>query len=281
MPKTETKMDEERLRRLVRELTAEGARVGAVTNRRVDHVKGLAFVLRDPDQANLAQLLDRVDFTLPLSAEGLDTLEHLKRIVADNHRLKGLAVTDELTGLYNVRFFRDRLEVELERVKRTGKPCSLIMLDLDKFKAVNDSHGHQAGDEVLISVAEMIRISIRAMDIPVRYGGDEVAVILPDTGSIDAFHTADRIRARIEDDPRTGKYGVTASVGLATHHFFDQEAEARFLVDRADQALYQAKRDGGNRVWFHDAERLREIPTEVSVSERDSLFSGFGFDERQ
>ncbi|MEW6263759.1 MAG: GGDEF domain-containing protein [Thermodesulfobacteriota bacterium] len=264
-------LDIQRLEKLADELVKAGALAGLL--RGDDNTaQGLAFLLQDPRADQIKDLLERVDLTLTLSPDSLETLRCLKALVSENQRLKELSVSDGLTGLYNHRYFQERLEVELKRVNRTEKPCSLIMIDLDRFKHVNDLHGHQQGDELLKAMADIIRRGIRAVDMPARYGGDEFAVILPDTGLTAALALAERIRGLIAEDPRTARYGVTGSIGLATHQHYDQE-EARDLIERADQALYQAKRLGGDRTWFFESDQVKEKPTEVTVSERDSLFT--------
>ena len=268
---SETDITLEELENLARELLEVGALAGPVTSDGEERAKGLAFLIRDLTSDRLREILERVDLRVPLSENSMETLEALKQVVDENRELRALSVTDTLTGLFNRRFFRDRLSVEMQRVRRSEKPCSLIMLDLDKFKPVNDTHGHQAGDELLRAVADIIRNNIRSVDMPVRYGGDEMAVILPDTSLIAAHKIAERIRNELEKDPKTAQYKVTASLGLATHHHWDSE-EMDGLIRRADQALYTAKSQGGNTVWFLEIDRDKEKPTEVTVSERDSLF---------
>jgi diguanylate cyclase (GGDEF)-like protein len=270
---SETDITLDELESLARELLEVGALAGPVTSNGEDHAKGLAFLIRDLTSDRLHEILERVDLRIPLTENSMATLEALKQVVDENRELRELSVTDTLTGLFNRRFFRDRLSVEMQRVRRSEKPCSLIMMDLDRFKSVNDTHGHQAGDELLRQVAEIIRNNIRAVDMPVRYGGDEMAVILPDTSLIAAHKMADRMRAEFEKNPQTAQYGVTASLGLATHHHWDSE-DVEGLIRRADQALYKAKDQGGNMVWFLEIDRDKEKPTEVTVSERDSLFLG-------
>ena len=146
------------------------------------------------------------------------------------------------------------------------------MIDLDRFKPVNDQHGHQAGDDLLRAAADLIRKGVRAVDIPVRYGGDEMAVILPDTSLASAMKLADRIRAAFgKRSAYRALSGVTGSFGVSVHQLFDQE-EANTFIERADMALYRAKAQGGNRVFSLESDREKEKDTEVSVSERDALF---------
>ena len=259
------------LEKLVRELIQAGALTGSVTTSRGRRTKGLAFLFRDMRAPEVKKLLGRVDLTLPLSTDLFKTLSAVREIFRENRHLRELSVRDTLTGLFNIRHFEERLQIELERVRRSEKPCSLLMIDLDNFKGVNDSLGHLAGDDLLRDAADIIQNSVRAVDVPVRYGGDEFAVILPDTGTRSASRLAERIRSQIESDPRTAEFGVTASFGLATHQHFDQE-DLKDVVDRADKALYEAKGEGGNRVWWFEADRRKEAPTGVTVEERHSLY---------
>src|SRR5262245_13936174 len=160
------------------------------------------------------------------------------------------AVTDELTGLANVRAFFATLDREVERARRFGTPLGLIMLDLDDFKRVNDDYGHQQGDEVLALVAGVLRDEIRELDTAARYGGEELAVILPQTDAAGAALLAERMRAALESlhVPRMGGRGrlsVTASLGVAAMPESAQDRDG--LIAAADAALYAAKRAGKNR----------------------------------
>jgi diguanylate cyclase (GGDEF)-like protein len=161
------------------------------------------------------------------------------------------AVTDELTGLANVRAFLSTLDRELERGRRFDTPLGLIMLDIDDFKRVNDDYGHPQGDEVLAQVAAVVRDQTRELDIAARYGGEELAVILPQTDAAGAELLAERMRAAIESlhVPRVGRSGtlsVTASFGVAAVP--DSALDRGGLIGAADAALYAAKRAGKNRV---------------------------------
>jgi len=263
-------LEPDRLERLTRELIEAGAAAGPITAKGDGRAKGLAFLLKDMTGAELEKLLSRVDLNVPLSSDALETLEALKNLVAENRKLQELSVRDTLTGLYNRRYFRQRLRIELERIKRTEHPCSLIMIDLDKFKPVNDRYEHQAGDELLRHVADIIQANIRTVDVPVRYGGDEFAVILPDTDLRAAAKTAERIREHLAGDPRITDYGVTGSFGLAAQHHFES-IDLESLIERADQSMYRAKQEGGNRLWFFEAARIKELSTEITPVEKEDL----------
>jgi diguanylate cyclase (GGDEF)-like protein len=161
------------------------------------------------------------------------------------------AVTDELTGLFNLRHFHETLDGEIERSRRFNQPVGLMMLDIDDFKAVNDTYGHQQGDLVLIEVGRVLRALSRDIDEPARYGGEEMAVILPQTDVAGAELLAERMRAavagieidRLDGD---GRLRVTASFGVASLPANAGDKDG--LIAEADAALYRAKRTGKNRV---------------------------------
>jgi two-component system, cell cycle response regulator len=162
-----------------------------------------------------------------------------------------MALTDALTGLFNRRYMESHLSTLIEQALARGKPLSALVLDIDYFKSINDSHGHDAGDDVLRDFAMRIRRSIRGIDLACRYGGEEFVVIMPETDMAVATMVAERLRRRIAADPFTIQQGtrnipVTISIGIAALGGRDDDA-AR-LLKRADQALYRAKRDGRNRV---------------------------------
>jgi diguanylate cyclase (GGDEF)-like protein len=161
------------------------------------------------------------------------------------------AVTDELTGLFNHRRFQEVMTQEVERARRYGQEMGLIMLDIDNFKRVNDTYGHLQGDMVLREVARVLRQSSREIDEPARYGGEEMAVALPQTDLEGAYRFAERVRRRIEalDLPLLdgdGTLKVTASFGAASLAKSPGEGKDA-LVAAADAALYRAKRSGKNR----------------------------------
>ncbi|MBO8128876.1 MAG: sensor domain-containing diguanylate cyclase [Peptococcaceae bacterium] len=160
------------------------------------------------------------------------------------HRLEREAETDFLTGLLNKRALRNLLVTELERTTRYGTPLSVIFLDIDDFKAYNDTFGHVAGDVVLQKTAEIIKNSIRIVDTACRYGGEEFVIILPGTKGEGAARVAERIRKSIETYPFPHRQ-VTASLGVASAKKNDSVDS---LFARADQACYQAKRQGKNRL---------------------------------
>ena len=161
-----------------------------------------------------------------------------------NARLTDIALTDGLTGLRNHRAFKERLASEVARSRNEGHPLSLILLDVDEFKAYNDRFGHPEGDEALKEVARALASVARSSDLVARHGGEEFAILLPETDERGARALAERLRAAVQQTPWP-KRPVTASFGVATLREGD---DAERLVADADEALYRAKRAGRNRV---------------------------------
>ncbi len=156
------------------------------------------------------------------------------------------AMTDALTGLYNHRYFQERLERETKLADRNCNQVSLILLDLDHLKRINDTHGHRVGDAALCHVARVMQTTVREVDICARYGGEEFVIILPQCGREDAINVAERLREAIASTPVQKAGQVTASVGVATYPSAAKSKEE--LVEMADRAMYLAKAAGRNRV---------------------------------
>jgi diguanylate cyclase (GGDEF)-like protein len=163
--------------------------------------------------------------------------------------LRQLALTDSQTLAYNRRYLLPRLRQELERAQRQGEPLSLMMIDLDHFKHVNDHHGHAAGDAVLAAFADRVRGCVRGADVMFRRGGEEFVLLMPATDEHQALIVAERVRGRLAQEPLQARRGVlvvqTVSIGLAT---WDGVEAPEALEERADLAMYEAKRRGRNRV---------------------------------
>lgn len=173
-------------------------------------------------------------------------------VALENAYLYYIAITDELTHLFTQRHFRSSIDREFREFLHYGKKLTLLMVDLDNFKAVNDTYGHPAGDHVLRRVAGCVMDSIRDNDLAFRYGGEEFAVLLPATGGRGGSHVAERIRqsvAQVVVREGGAEIRVTVSIGLATCP--DQAGSVRDLILAADSALYEAKRAGKNRVVVH------------------------------
>ena len=193
--------------------------------------------------------------------------------------LVNLSSRDALTGLANRRAFELALAREIDRVARSGEPALLLGLDIDHFKRVNDSHGHNAGDQVIKAVASALIDSVRPMDLVARVGGEEFAIILPNCGSAFGETVAERVRRRVERMPVIVAPGqqitVTVSIGGAFAPQWVRSTPALW-VERADQQLYRAKAQGRNLVQLE--------PTAVSVvsnEERRLLFETFQFQDHE
>ncbi len=192
----------------------------------------------DPDE-----LVARVNVQMKLKS----LQDELKR---SNDLLKELSNTDPLTRLYNRRYFNQVLENELGRAKRYEETLSLIILDIDHFKAINDTHGHQNGDTVLAEIADLIRLGRRPYDIVARYGGEEFVLVLPGTTLQGGEILAERLRYAVQSHsfaPPLQSLAVTLSAGVALFPSLGI-ADADSLIRAADEALYRAKRNGRNRV---------------------------------
>lgn len=216
-------------------LQARGHAVGAVVG--IDLVRSTTMPQLRPDVAGpLAGLLEA-------AAAALDNTIRLQRVEA-------LSVTDDLTGLYNSRYLNMALRRESKRAVRSGRPLSLLFLDLDGFKTVNDAHGHLLGSRALVETAEVVRSCSRETDIVARFGGDEFAVILPDTGGQGASAVAERVRERLAAFRFLAAEGLnvrlTVSVGVATLPEAALSAEA--LIEAADAAMYRVKDRGKNGI---------------------------------
>lgn len=186
-----------------------------------------------------------------------ERIAHLERENLDllmQHRvLEEISARDSLTGLYNRWFVMEKIESEMNRALRHGAPISVLMLDLDHFKNVNDSFGHSVGDEVLKSVGQVLRESCRVYDVPGRYGGEEFCIVLPETRINNTTGVAERIRSRLAQTQLAiggQSISVTASIGVAGMDSSSGESvlSAAALLERADRALYAAKNHGRNRV---------------------------------
>jgi diguanylate cyclase (GGDEF)-like protein len=162
-----------------------------------------------------------------------------------------LATVDALTGCLNRRAFMERLERELDRVSRYQTEFSVLMIDLDRFKTVNDSRGHLVGDSVLRQMGDLLRREVRSVDLAARYGGEEFVIVLPETDTEGALVFAERLRKRVQQanfaemgDP----LNITVSIGVACASSDEDVPTPDSLIERADEALYRAKNQGRNRV---------------------------------
>ncbi len=242
----------------------------------------LSDLLRHRDQVTRALGRDP-----GLRVATIDYLSNVKKLLANPtiversqlERTERSAVTDALTRLYNRRYFMSALALEVRRSHRYSLRLSLLMIDLDEFKLLNDRHGHLFGDLVLQRLGQIMRRALRDADLPCRYGGEEFAVILPETDRLGAYAVAERIRQKTDqvfsEGPVAGKMvTVEFSAGIAS--LPEDGLDPATLIARADQALYQSKRNGKNRVSLYHSERRRAIRYPARASARIGLVTSDG-----
>lgn len=216
------------------------------------------------------------DITLkpcPAGDDKCTNLSEVQRLREEVRQLSNMVRTDELTGLFNFRYFNQALSLEMERTRRSGQPTCLIMFDLDHFKDVNDVHGHEVGNILLKHVASLVQKTVRRLDIPCRYGGEEFTIILPDTTLRQGVRFANRLRLIIENSPvKAGDImlGIEASFGVDVYSRGHSLTEKEF-VEKVDGFLYLAKQQGRNQVCHEKF----DSDTSVSVDEKSQLLSDF------
>ena len=197
------------------------------------------------DQPNAFDAQD-LQFLSVIGYQMAASLKHFQRFSS----IKNIAIYDTLTNLYNRRYFEERLEVETQKSFFSDTTLSLVMVDIDHFKRVNDTFGHTEGDRVLCEIASLLKTSVRKKDTVARYGGEEFILILPEAGLEESSMIAERIRRLVEDTPfEIGQAQINLTVSLGISNFPSHQARSKEeLVKMADLALYDAKRRGRNRV---------------------------------
>lgn len=208
----------------------------------IRYVTRSIFPLRGADEAIVGGIVANVDVT--------ERVHYERELKSLNERLENLAVTDGLTGLKNHRAFREYLNQQFSIASQRSLALSLVLLDVDKFKELNDTFGHPAGDEVLKQVAQILKDNSRESDFIARYGGEEFVIVLPNTEGVVAYEVAERLRTAIEQ-ASWQHCAVTASFGVAT--LMPITPDVQTLIDEADKALYQSKTEGRNRVTLWNA----------------------------
>ncbi len=214
--------------------------------------------------------------TCPVGEPQCRVIDKMTALHLENRKLSKLVHTDTLTGLYNFRHFIRSLEQEMERSRRTLMPTGLIFVDLDFFKKVNDTWGHETGNLALVQTADLLGRFVRKIDIACRYGGEEFAIILPSTDLSTTRQVAERLRAAIEETPLlhdNHSLSLTASLGVDIFKGFEGESPQAF-IKRADTYLYEAKNNGRNQVCTAQYE-VEENKTQVSHEEKDALHGLF------
>jgi len=204
--------------------------------------------------AHLSSSLENVLTRQELANANARLRDHDIRLMQLNLQLQQLAHTDDATGLFNKRRLFEQLQAEIARARRYGEILSCLMLDIDEFKQVNDTYGHQAGDEVLRQIGSLLRRSLRVTDFVARYGGEEFTVLLPRTDNSGAYRVAENLRRTMkayEFILSSARVHLTVSIGIASCTKFDK-LDAQQIILRADNALYRAKRSGRDRVCFSE-----------------------------
>ena len=195
---------------------------------------------------------DAVDDPLPKHIRLAANL--VEQMIENSIRFENLTSVDKLTRIYNRRFYDTQIGIEIERATRTGTKLSLLVMDVDDFKRINDTYGHQKGDEALTVVADLVKANLRKIDLPFRYGGEEFVILLPGTSDVEAIHTAERLRLVVDEhekfkDSHENAIPLTVSSGAAV--FPDHARTKDEWFAKADTALMRAKSTGKNRVEFH------------------------------
>jgi len=197
------------------------------------------------DQPNAFDAQD-LQFLSVIGYQMAASLKHFQRFIS----IKNMATYDTLTGLYNRRSFEERLEAEAEKSFRSGLPLSLVMVDIDHFKKVNDTFGHTEGDQILCKISSLLKNSVRRKDTVARYGGEEFILILPEAALQQSFVIAERIRQSVENTLfEVGRAQVNLTLSMGISNFPSHRVKSKEeLIKMADQALYDAKRGGRNKV---------------------------------
>ncbi len=208
---------------------------------------------------------------------GDDSCQFLSEIVElrkEVNSLTELVRTDALTGLYNFRFFNETISLEMERTRRGTQPLSMIILDIDHFKKFNDQWGHELGNQALVHIANLIKLTVRKLDFPCRFGGEEFVILLPNTDLRQAVNVADRLRETIASTPLENgdqpAISITASIGVDQFSAAHTETSEAF-IHRVDSWLYKSKHNGRNLVSY-PALNISEKLESVTLEEKNALF---------
>lgn len=219
-------------------------------------------------------MTEELNTVCPQGQQNCPIFEEVSALRQDVERLNKQVHTDHLTGLNNKQHLFQALENEMERTRRSSQPTTIMLIDADHFKSVNDNHGHVIGDKVLQNLSHVIRRSIRKIDIPCRFGGEEFCVILPSTSSLVGYQVAERLRCMVEQSAISLESGenlsVTVSIGLSTYTSSSQISLEKF-ISLCDEQLYAAKNSGRNCVSMSEEDKTPQ--STVSAEEKSALFS--------
>jgi diguanylate cyclase (GGDEF)-like protein len=240
---------------------AAGATILVTPIRQGNDVHGVVFVrLEQSYRAFSDQEIRFCQLMADIAGKAIQRADHFAEVSEAAHR-------DPLTGLYNVRAFRRALTEEIMRSQRTGATCSLVMIDIDFMKHINDTYGHPTGDQVLRNVAEVLAEQVREVDTVARYGGEEFAVLLAEASGPRAIVVAERLRQRIEARHHDGvREAVTVSIGLAAYP--DDVSSSIDLIRAADQALYASKHQGRNRIMHYNGSNCMNADEDAEAFDR-------------
>jgi len=219
----------------------------------------LGCISLNSDQPNAFDAQD-LQFLSVIGYQMAATLKHFQRFSS----IKNIAIYDTLTGLYNRRYFEERLGVDAQKSFYSGTSLSLVMVDIDHFKKINDTFGHTEGDQVLCKISSLLKSSVRKKDTVARYGGEEFILILPEAGLEESFVIAERIRRLVENTPfEVGQAQVNLTLSMGISNFPSHRAKSKEeLVKMADQALYEAKRGGRNKICIYSGKSSQwTLPT--------------------
>jgi len=219
----------------------------------------------------------KTEVSCPVGHADCHIIEAISDLRLRTSELESQVKTDALTGLINFRGFNECLGQEMERTRRREEPTSLLMVDIDHFKQVNDVHGHDIGNQALIHIAGLLCQTLRKLDIPCRFGGEEFALILPSTRLTLAIMIAERIRTLIEKTPLIiDRLKIPMTISLGVDCFLPMSTvAAEEFVKNADNYLYQAKHSGRNCTCFPPIDSIEEKAA-VTTKERQDLFAAFG-----
>ncbi|WP_229837812.1 GGDEF domain-containing protein [Cellvibrio zantedeschiae] len=210
-----------------------------------------------------------------------DTCQFLSEIVElrkEVNSLTELVRTDALTGLYNFRFFNETIALEMERTRRGTQPLSMILLDIDHFKKFNDTWGHETGNHALVHIANLIKVAVRKLDFPCRFGGEEFVILLPNSDLRQAANVAERLREMIATTPLhlTGQAPISITASLGVDQFSSTHSEtSQDFVQRVDSWLYKSKDKGRNQVTYPDLTTQARTES-VTQEEKNALFGAVG-----
>ncbi len=216
-------------------------------------VRGLEMGVND----YVVRPVDRMEFVARVKTQ-LRRKKYTDKLWDNFHLSMQLATTDAVTGLYNRHYLTSHMETQIRAAKSKDKPVSILMMDIDHFKIVNDTHGHAVGDEVLHEFSNRIAHNIRGVDLAARYGGEEFVIMMPDTSVEWAEMIGERLREEIAENPfkvstEVGEISVTVSIGVSSG-VTAEELDSKFLLEAADKALYDAKASGRNLVRVYGRE---------------------------